>query len=374
MRKKRILITTESLVVGGVETSLISLVKFLNTQNVEIDISVLEGGPFMDELKKLNNVDIIPIKVPKNKLIYRILKNLLCNSLYNKFKKIHTKQYDYAIAYYGINNYCDLYAAASNSKKKYLWCHNNFDRLYKFSKYKPIFKLRNIIMSRKYKYFDNIVAVSESAKEGFNKVFLGNDSKLIVINNLMDCDRLKCQNEKCEIQMNSKNKVMFVGRLAPVKRVDLLIKEFSKVVMSIPDTKLYIVGDGPEKKNLELLCNDLKISDKVVFLGSQKNPFKYMKNADILVSASVMEAYSINSLEALAMQKYFVSANNEGAQDIFYITNKANLNNGIVCDVDKMHYHIIYFLKNKSQFKQSFDISLANKIIEKDLINLFGLK
>ena len=99
-----------------------------------------------------------------------------------------------------------------------------------------------------------------------------------------------------------------------------------------------------------------------------------MKNADILVSASVMEAYSINSLEALAMQKYFVSANNEGAQDIFYITNKANLNNGIVCDVDKMHYHIIYFLKNKSQFKQSFDISLANKIIEKDLINLFDLK
>lgn len=372
--KKKILITTESLVVGGVETALISLVKYLNTMDVEIDISVLSGGMFMEELQQLNNVNIIPIKTPKNPIINRILKNLLCNSLYNKFKKMHNKKYDISIAYYGINNYCDLYAAAANAKEKYLWVHNNFKGLYEFSKYKTIFSIRNKIMSRKFKYFDKIVAVSESSKNGFIFIFPQYKDKMLVINNIMDCSRLERKNEKCEYKMKAKNKLLYVGRLAAIKRVDLLIEQFEKVLKKLNDSVLYIVGDGPERSKLELKVKEKKLENKVIFLGSQKNPFNYMKQADILVSASAMEAYSINSLEALAMEKYFVSADNGGAKDIFYITNKANFNNGIVCDVNDMHYHIIYYLENKDKIITKFDMNEANKIIENNLKEIFKLE
>lgn len=371
--RKKILITTESLIVGGVETALISLVKYLNTMDVEIDISVLGGGIFMDELKKINNVNIIPVKIPKNPIVSRVFKNLLCNSLYKKYKKNNTKKYDIAIAYYGINNYCDLYAAASNAKEKYLWVHNNFDAFPKFSFYKLIFSVRNKIMSRKFKYFDKIVAVSESSRKGFCKIFPKYSDKTIVVNNIMDYARLDGRYEKCDFKMKGSNKLLYVGRLAPIKRVDLLINEFEKVLSKLNNSILYIVGDGTERKKLELIVNEKKLQNNVIFLGNQKNPFKYMEQADVLVSASSMEAYSINTLEALAMQKYFVNANNPGAKDIFYYTNEANFNNGIVCDVEDMHHHIIYYLRNKKNIKPKFDISNANKLIEEELKRIFDL-
>lgn len=371
--KKRILITTQSLIMGGVETALLSLLKFLNNYDVDIDVYVLEAGVLKEDFQKLNNVKFIPVKIPKNPIIYRIKKNLLCSSLYKKYKD-NKKKYDVAIAFYGINNYCDMYAAASNAKKKYVWVHNNFNTLYHFSKLKPIVKLRNIIIKNKFKYFDNIVCVSESAKQGFLKVFKSYEDKLLVINNFMDLERLKGRNEKCDIDFKGDNNLIYVGRLADVKRVDVLIEEFKKVIKKVKDANLYIVGDGPEKQKLEDIVKESKLENKAIFLGNQNNPFKYIEQSNIVVTASAHEAYSINSLEALAMKKYFVSANNEGAKDIFEITNKGNLNNGIICNPDKMHEHIINYLKNKDKYIPNFDIKKANKVIEKELIDLLELQ
>ena len=151
----KVLITTQSLIMGGIETALLSLLKFLHECQVEVDLYALEGGVLLDEFKKLNNVNIISVKVPKNKIIYRVMKNLRCTSLYKAYQKQHTKEYDAAIAFYGINNYSDLYAAAAKAKKKLIWVHMNFDILYHRSNYKGIMKIRNKIMQKKFQYFVN---------------------------------------------------------------------------------------------------------------------------------------------------------------------------------------------------------------------------
>ncbi len=359
---------------GGVETALLSLLKFLKNYDVEVDLYVIEEGMLKEKIKKITNVNIIPADIPKNRFIYRIKKSLLCNSIYKKYKYNQEKEYDIAIAFYGINNYSDLYAAASNAKEKFIWVHNDFYTQYKISKYKPIIKLRNMMMQKKFKYFDKIVSVSNSAKEGFLKMFKCDSKKVIVINNFFDVERLKAKDEKCQIKMTGNNNVLYVGRLVEIKKVDLLIQEFKKVKDKISDAHLYIVGDGPKKDKLIQLTKQLGLESDVTFLGYQENPFSFLKQVDVLATASQTESYAINLFEALAMHKYFVSTDNEGAKEMFHLTNNGNKNNGVVCDTNDIHKHIIYYLNNKDKIKPNFDVNKCNAKIEQNLLKCFGLK
>lgn len=370
---KKILITTESLTMGGVETVLLSILKFLNQCDVEIDLYVLKEGVLKEEFKKLNHVNLISTKIPKNKILYRILKNIKCKSLYRNYLKQAKKEYDIAIAFYGINNYCDMYAAASGAHKKFIWVHNNFETSYQNSKHRIVLKIRNQLIRKKFDYFDQIVAVSESAKQGFLTIFPEYKNGVIVINNFLDIERLKMQYEPCDFKMEGHNNLIYVGRLVSLKQVDLLIKEFEKVLLEIPASHLYIIGDGEERKNLEQLVCEKKLVKNVTFLGNQNNPFQYMAQADIVVTASGNETYSTNVLEAMAMRKYFVSADNGGAEDIFYLANQTNLNNGIVCKVEHMHHYIINYLKHRNCFSPSFDLDFLNETIQKNLLENFDI-
>ena len=369
---KKILITTQSLGMGGVETALLALLKALSKYDISIDLFVLEQGILSKEFNNLTKVNIIPVKIPKNKIFYRINKNLFHKHLIKKYNRLLNQNYDIAIAFYGINNYCDLYAAASHAKTKYIWVHNNFATITNLSKHKFIYKIRNLIIKKKFKYFDYIIPVSESAKQGFINTFHKYQEKLVVVNNIIDLTRLEGRYEK--ISLKGTNKMIYVGRLDSAKCVDNLIKEASLVINSLEDTYLYIVGDGPQKEALNQLVESLNLSSHVIFLGNQNNPFKYMEQADLILSASKNEAYSINTLEALAMHKYFISADNEGAQDIFYNTNKADLNNGIVCKSQHIHDYALNYFKNKSTFHPNFDIKKANINIEKEIVKLFNIK
>lgn len=358
---KKILITTESLIMGGVEKALLSLIEFLKKYDVEIDLYVLEKGLLYDDFKKITKVNMIPINVPKNKIMYRIFKNLLCHSLYKKYQKNKQKSYDIAIAYYGINNYADMYAASSKADKKFIWVHNNFEELSQNSKYPPIMKIRNKIIKKKFNYFDHIIAVSNAARDGFIHTFKDFHSKIVVINNIFDVNKLKT---KETITLSGNQKIMFVGRLTKSKGVDILILEFKKVLEQIKNVKLYIIGDGEEKENLMQLVKDNNLASQVEFLGSINNPFPYMKAADLIVSASKSEALSVNLMEALALKKYFISNVNEGAKYIFNVINNKNENNGMICENNNLHKYIIKYLKNQNQYHQEFNINEFNKTIE----------
>ena len=370
--KKKILITTESLVMGGVETALLSLIKTLKKYDVDIDLFVLEKGILNDEFEKLTKVNIIDAELPKNKLISRIMKTLLCKSIYKKYRKNNNKKYDIAIAFYGINNYCDLYAAAANAKQKFIWVHNNFETTYKFSKIKFIMKLRNILMAKKFKYFDNIIVVSENTKNEFNNIFNGFSDSVIVINNIFDIDKIKTKDDKCE-KLPGKNKIFFVGRLDPIKNLNVLIDEFAIVNKDISNTYLYIIGSGPEEQKLKNLINEKNLRENVIFLGNKNNPISYMNQADIIVLPSKSESYGIVLLEALALGKYFITTPNGGGEEIFNKVNNGNLNNGIVCTENEIHNKILYYLNNKDKFKTYFNINNVNVKTEQQIKKLFNL-
>lgn len=90
--------------------------------------------------------------------------------------------------------------------------------------------------------------------------------------------------------------ILFVGRLSKEKNMGALINTFSKTKKG----KLLLVGDGEERNKLENLIKKLKIQNKVIFTGKQKNPEKYFSKSKIFVLSSIYESFGFVLLEAMA--------------------------------------------------------------------------
>ena len=92
--------------------------------------------------------------------------------------------------------------------------------------------------------------------------------------------------ENKERGLNSKFIFLTVGRLVPVKNIDLQIKATAEVVKKYPNTKLWIVGDGVEKSNLKSQISKLKLENNVKLLGWQNNLEEFYVKADAFLLTS----------------------------------------------------------------------------------------
>lgn len=88
--------------------------------------------------------------------------------------------------------------------------------------------------------------------------------------------------------------------LRPEKALDLLLEAFARVRNLTPDSKLLIVGDGPELGNLQAKSLALGIADDCVFVPAVRDVARFMRAIDIFVSSSYSEAFSNSILEAMA--------------------------------------------------------------------------
>lgn len=95
---------------------------------------------------------------------------------------------------------------------------------------------------------------------------------------------------------------LYAGRLAQVKRVDILLKAFSTITSHYPSARLYLAGSGPLEAFLRKLSAKLNISGKVIFLGHlQHDKLKVLyRSSDIFVLPSDAELMSISLLEGMA--------------------------------------------------------------------------
>ena len=98
--------------------------------------------------------------------------------------------------------------------------------------------------------------------------------------------------------------VLFVGRIAKEKSIDVIINSMNQLIKKMPNCKLLIVGDGPERENLEELTNNLGISKFVVFAGEKPwaDIGKYYQMGDVFVGASLTETQGLTFAEAMAAQ------------------------------------------------------------------------
>ena len=119
----------------------------------------------------------------------------------------------------------------------------------------------------------------------------------------VDKERQKKFKEEHGIGENTKV-FLLLGRVAKEKSMDYSIRGYAKYLEKHPeaDTKMLVVGDGPQRTELELLTHELHISHKVDFIGkvpATEVPF-YYHLADIYTSASITETQGLTFMEAMA--------------------------------------------------------------------------
>lgn len=331
----KILFIIPSLGVGGAEKSLITLLNSIDTSNDNVSLLLLHdhGALFNQINKRIEVIDadkdsqkLLDPLIPSLKYFFRMKKfkivffrfvaslvhRFINNSvqiewkLLNKFYKNIIGQYDIAIAYLqGVAEY--FVVDKVNANKKVLWMHTSF-----------LYHCLPNDYERKYvNAFSKIVCVSEAAKKDFLELFPNLSDSTIVFYNLIDSKQiLLLSNQPCDVEFDQTMlNIVSVGRLHVAKGYDISIKAFANFQMYYPETRFYIIGDGPQKKELERLINTEKIADKCFLLGSKLNPYNYMKNSSIILQASRYEGYCIVLAEAKCLGKQIISTDFFGARE-----------------------------------------------------------
>ncbi|MEM7017881.1 MAG: glycosyltransferase [Pseudomonadota bacterium] len=115
---------------------------------------------------------------------------------------------------------------------------------------------------------------------------------------------------------DDKKYVVSVGRLVRRKDYPTLIMALKE--SGLTDTELLILGDGPEKENLQQLVSELGMEDRVHFKGfvSDEEKFQYLSNADLFALVSLHEGFGLVYLEAMYCGLPVIAANEGGQTDI----------------------------------------------------------
>lgn len=151
----------------------------------------------------------------------------------------------------------------------------------------------------------NIVAVSQAIANDLQQNLGIKPRQLAVINNPFDIAAIEQQAaEACELA--GKHYLIHVGRFHPHKRHDRLLKAYALSDIQIP---LALVGTGNEQyiNKIKRLAEELNISNRVLFLGFQANPYPLIKHAAMLVLSSDSEGFGNVLVEALLCNTPVVS-------------------------------------------------------------------
>jgi glycosyltransferase involved in cell wall biosynthesis len=232
-------------------------------------------------------------------------------------------------------------------------------------------KLVRFLAKKSYFFAENIICVSSSVKEKLLKENFIN-KKLMVICNPIDIEEInKKAIEEVEYSwLENKNipAIVAVGRLHPQKDYPTMFKAL-KLVLKVKKVHLIILGGGPLQEELISLCVQLGIKNFVDFIGFQKNPYKYIKKADLFLHSARYEGFANVFTEALACGQKIVTTDCDTPREILEegkygkivpVGDYRSLADAILLSLSEKHNPD--FLKQKAQ---EFSIEkISNKYLE----------
>ena len=205
---------------------------------------------------------------------------------------------------------------------------------------------------------DGVTAVSENLREETYKHFkISQDIR--VIPNFVDFRRFQHSNKdhfKKAIAPHGEKLLMHTSNFRKVKRIQDVIKMFVLVQREIP-AKLLLVGDGPERQAMELLCRETDVCDHVRFLGKQEAVEELLAVSDLFVLPSETESFGLAALEAMACHVPVISSNTGGIPEVNIDGKTGFLSN--VGDVEDMAKNALKLLTNDDLHQQFKDNAYA---------------
>ncbi len=199
---------------------------------------------------------------------------------------------------------------------------------------------------------DAVTAVSESLKKDTYINFPNIQNEIKVIPNFIRLEDYSFENLKCQKKMyapNGERLLIHVSNFRKVKRVEDVLRVFDKVRKVIP-SKLILVGDGPERGNIEKLCRELDTCSDIKSLGKIVNPEHVLAIADLFLLPSETESFGLAALEAMASKVPVISTNSGGLPEVNVNGFSGYMSN--VGDVEDMAKNAISILKDDAILNQ----------------------
>ncbi len=359
VEKRKLLFIMDNMDSGGSQ----NVLKFIiNSLKNEFDIELLlinRYGVYLNEIN--SDIKIISIfselkQTPLKKLmkmnIIKRIKGIILKSIFRSFfymtyisfmanYKLRNKSYDYIIGFQeGPSNF--LAYKINKTCHKIGWIHSNINKMNKFQS-----KLEKNV----YENLDKIIFVSKFIMEEAFSKYKFDKNKCLTLNNPVNINKiLKLSKER--IESFDKNEINFlsIGRLSPEKNYSQLIESFSKI--SDTNKKLYILGDGPLREELQQKIDMLNRNHTIRLLGFDKNPYKYLLNCDYYISASDYEGLPTTVIEALILKKIIIASNLEVNKWLLKDEKKY-----YIFDSFEKFEWIISNIEDKRKYSSNFDIN-----------------
>jgi len=332
VKKISIIFILPDLETGGAERIVTTIANHLPREFFEPKIMLLrkEGG-YLEIVN--DDVEIINLKTPR-----------IRNSLFPILKEIRKRKPDIIFSGFGeVNAYLSFFIKL-------------------FPKTKFIARETNVVsqhVTRKeikffYKFYNNydkIICQSDDMMNDLVENFNIRKHKLVKINNPVDFDfieeKLKNSSKPESYSEDFKN-VVAIGNLSSRKGFDNLLKVFSH--LKNEKIMLHILGDGRDKELLHQMKKKMDL-ENVIFHGQQKNPYQFLKFADLFILSSRYEGFPNVLLEA-------------GACGIFALTNNCPggiseiIQPGINGEIDNIENHENFAEKMKNILQENHDKNL----------------
>lgn len=312
IQKKKIMFIIPSLVGGGAERVMMNLITHLERSRYDISLVLFEKkGKYLSsipaytkvyDLKRKNIYSYVKLVFLLTGIIWKTKPNTVVSFLdYSNMITTLARLLSFRKCNLIISVRCYLYKEDISRR---------FKRI-SFIVYKILSKCANYV----------IVNSTESGNQ-LTKLFNLSSDKIRVIYNPLDIekiDKLKVENADKTILGEY---VLAVGRLAEGKGFSYLLRAYALAKENLNE-KLVILGEGHNEQKLKSLSADLRVQEKVLFLGFQENPYKFMKNAKIFILSSLVEGFPNVLIEAMACGVPVIATNcASGPGEI--ITNQEN--------------------------------------------------
>lgn len=173
------------------------------------------------------------------------------------------------------------------------------------------------VVSYSINHSDAVTAVSESLKQDTIKNF-HIQREIHVVPNFIDFDRFTKQKKehfKMAIAPNNEKILVHTSNFRKVKRVEDVVKVFALVADKIP-SKLLLIGDGPERMNIELMAREMGVCERITFLGKQEQIEEILSVCDLFLLTSETESFGLAALEAMACEVPVISSNSGGIPEV----------------------------------------------------------
>lgn len=300
----KILHIINSLATGGAEKLIVETLPLYREKGIVADLLLLNGTeyPLYKELQEKNCCKIYSLgktSVYNPKLIGKIIPYL--------------KQYDLIHVHLFPAQYFAVAAKRLSFSKKPLVFTEHSTSNRRFSSKK--FKLADKII---YNSYSRIVCITDKVKVAVLKQTGMSEEKLTVIENGINLEKINgappYSRAGISLKLSDKDLLLIqVSSFQEPKDQPTVIR----ALQHLPDhVKLLLAGDGILRKDCEQLVKELKLQDRVLFLGLRDDIPSLLKSCDVIVLSSKYEGLSLSSIEGMASGKPFLASDVPGLSDV----------------------------------------------------------